>query len=87
MFFGTSEQVGPFPLQLESDMAVSEPLGEWDPPPRRGGLFSFGGSIQQSSGLLHREERRPPSRPWGAANGAAGPGFCSVRGEKVAKDE
>ena len=28
-----------------------------------GGLFSFGGSIQQSCGLLHGEERRPPGRP------------------------
>ena len=28
--------------------------------PLRGGLFSFGGSIQQSCGLLRGEERRPP---------------------------
>ena len=31
VFFGTSEQRTS--LQLGSDMAVSEPLGEWDPSP------------------------------------------------------
>ena len=35
-------------------------LGNGTRAPLRGGLFSFGGSIQQSCGLLHGEERRPP---------------------------
>ena len=35
-------------------------MGSGTQDPLRGGLFSFGGSIQQSCGLLHGEERRPP---------------------------
>ena len=43
-------------------------MGNGTQDPLRGRLFSFGGSIQQSCGLLHGgEERRPPGRPWGAA--------------------
>ena len=35
-------------------------MGSGTQDPLRGGLFSFGGSIQQSCGLLHGEEQRPP---------------------------
>ena len=70
-------------------MAVSEPLGEWDPgPPQGGGLFCFGGSIQPSSGLLHGEERGPPRSPWGAANVVVGPFFFACYGEwKLGREE
>ena len=44
-------------------------------PPLGGGLFSFGGSIQQSCGLLHGEERRPPGKGLEAQRGVAGLGF------------
>ena len=54
-------------------------MGNGTQDPLRGRLFSFGGSIQQSCGLLHGEERRPLGRPWGAA-GRRWPGIFSLGG-------